>query len=161
MAPWSRPQTHGATWFFLAYLAERCCDGSDFTVARRKVCQAAARINEIFDVVDYFLSPSEAREVDRLMNKMLLRYEWLSNQAIAQGFTLWHLVPKHHYASHLGRQCLVVNPRYTRTYLEEGLMGAAGKMYRSYIRGTYKSTIQRTFLLKYLLGMQVQMFFSS
>ena len=140
----------------IADLAEMCDDGSEFAKRRRQVYRYGAQLNEIWDEEGCLLTPYAARHSADVMREMLLRYAWLSRQASQQGRMLWGLVPKMHYASHIPRQSLVITPHMTRTYLEEGLVGRASEMYNVYLRGPYMAVVQETFLLKYVLGLQVQ-----
>ena len=69
---------------------------------------------------------------------------------------LWHLTPKVHLVQHLPRQAKLINPRMVQNYMEEGFIGKVTKIWASAKNGLYLRTVQRTVLIKLLLGLQLQ-----
>ena len=69
---------------------------------------------------------------------------------------LWHLTPKVHLVQHLPRQAKLINPRMVQNYMEEGFIGKVTKIWASAKNGLYLRTVQRTVLMKLLLGLQLQ-----
>jgi len=141
---------------FVAHLAELCNGGGHFCARRMQLAQAARDLNQLFDDQPMFLSAEGETQCAELVRTMLLSYSWLARHSMDRGVLWFNVVPKMHYCSHLPNQSKLVNPRCTRTYIEESLVGRAQVFFRTCLRGTYASTIQGTFLRKYLLGLQVQ-----
>ena len=72
------------------------------------------------------------------------------------GRMLWNVVPKHHYAVHLGQQTDLINSRFVRTYQLESKMGVFQRMYRRSMDGPYSRVVKANVLFKHMLNILLQ-----
>ena len=69
---------------------------------------------------------------------------------------LFHVTPKCDYLQHFPEQSSLCNPRYTPTYLEEGLIGKVAAIYGGSAHGESLERIGRTVLIQLLTVMQLR-----
>ena len=90
-----------------------------------------------------------------LVHSVVVNYAWLARDACLSGALLYNIVPKVHYFVHMGEIASMINPRFLRTYVEESMIGRITAIYGGSKHGPYHATVQRTTLLKYLVGLEL------
>jgi hypothetical protein len=138
---------------FCSYLADQLDDGTPYKSRRAKVFQCLLAFNNIIDNSGEFLTDDQKLQLSKSIYGVLINYSWLAKNAVSRGLLRWHITPKFHYFAHLIVQADVINPRFTRCYTEESMVGRVAKMFRTSAKGPFQNSIQATVLAKYILGL--------
>ena len=117
--------------------------------------EVLAEFSDLVDTSSLFPDRNTLDAMAQAVHKTLLNYSALTRYETMRGKVRWNIVPKHHYWAHLPRQALLINPRATRTYIEEGMIGNFTKIYAGIANGQYAGNAQKTTLTKSLVGLQL------
>lgn len=94
-------------------------------------------------------------KLQRSMMRMLQEYSVLANYADRNGDLLFSVLPKHHWAYHIGEHAAFVNPRKGNTMIDEDFVGRVKDIVCACVSGTKPHAVPEKVVLKYRLGMRL------
>ena len=112
-------------------------------------------VNSIYKLLyeaEVFLTEGEHERLRQYVLDMGRSHMRCRQQASKLGELAFQVRPKAHYSQHLPSQCKLINSRYTQCYQDESMIGVVAKIYKRSCAGPYKSTIQRSVCMKYLVA---------
>ena len=125
--------------------------------ALRKLLKALSRILEIIWEGNIFLSQSDLRQLAKQTIVFADHFMLLADLARINHTLDFKVSPKVHQMQHIPSQATFMNPRFLQNYMEESMIGCLAQMYRGARNGPSSELgIQRTVLIKYLIGIQLR-----
>ena len=112
-----------------------------------RVCKSA--FEEYMNVCPMFPSEKQAESANNAMNDYLAHCKALKREMEHQERKLYHIVPKHHMAQHLGDNFLYMNPKYHWTFKAEDFVGKISKLAHSCSFGVGKHKLSAKLMQKY------------
>ena len=112
------------------------------------------QLNEVYAslyTAGMFLSNEEKERLRVAVAGMGLAHMLCRQDARVANELSFPVRPKAHYAQHIYHQGLLINPRCVHCYHEESLMGTLARIYKGTCSGPYRSTVQRSVCIKYLV----------
>ena len=122
------------------------------------VAECLHHLATFYDLVaqaDFFMTKDEADAALQAIQGCLQHYVWLQGHVAKD--CLFQLVPKFHWAYHLGQMCNYQNPKTFWTYRQESWVGSMATVAHSCSHGTKNTKLSESFSEKYLLGLQLRL----
>lgn len=101
------------------------------------------------------LGAGEAAEIRAAMDRLLLHYTALGNDAAAKGDMLWNVTPKFHIAWHWAWQAQFLHPHASACYADESFVGVIAKIAKASTNGIRLALAGDAVFAKYQRGMAV------
>ena len=137
---------------FVAEMVEEFLDDSAYHKGVKRVMRALVNVeNELYNA-PMFMNDVAKAKVKQNLESFGKYFQLCQNQATAKGELCFHLSPKVHQSLHIYKQCLLINPRFVQNYKEESFVGKITKIWAGCANGCYIGTVQRSVLIKYLVG---------
>ena len=83
----------------------------------------------------HHLPPVVAMEIEEIVERALVHYNFLSSEAANAGIIMWNVVPKHHMWQHMALISRFYNPRMYWVYADEDFVGRIANIAKSVVRG--------------------------
>lgn len=122
-----------------------------------RACLLLAFFYFLLDNAGMFPAPGDGSEMEQIMVEFLLEYAWLSAWATGCNRKLFHIVPKHHFARHLGTQCRWFNPRFGWTYKAESWVGKISHLAHSCTSGCRVTKLSLPLVEKYSMLLHIRL----
>ena len=101
------------------------------------------------NVCPMFPSETQANAANAEMENFLAHCTALKKEMEEQDRQLYHIVPKHHMAQHLGEAFAYMNPKFYWTFKAEDFVGKISKLGHSCSFGVPKSNLSTKLMQKY------------
>jgi hypothetical protein len=96
-------------------------------------------------------------KLQQAIGDFMLHYSALARLAMESGAHMWSIVPKFHYAMHLGAQAAWENPRFSQAYSGEDFVGRLSKLGHMSLTGKPLFAITAPILSKWRLGLHLRL----
>lgn len=120
-------------------------------------CLLLAKFYCLLDSVGMFPDVATGQEMEETMQQFLLEYAWLSEWAQGCNRKLFHIVPKHHMARHMGGQCKWFNARFGWTYKAESWVGKLSHLAHSCTHSCRITKLSHPLVEKYSLLLHIRL----
>lgn len=120
-------------------------------------CLLLAKFYVLLDSCGMFPDAASGEEMAQTMQHFLMEYSWLSSWAEGCGRKLFHIVPKHHFAMHMGTQCKLFNARFGWTYKAESWVGKVSHLAHSCTNGCKITRLSHPLVEKYAMLLHLRL----
>ena len=120
-------------------------------------CLLLAKFYAQLDCASMLPGEETANEIDQTMVQFLLECTWLEAWAEKEARKLFHIVPKHHMARHLGFQTHWLNPRWGWTYKAESWVGKLSHQAHSCLPGCRTTRVTQPLVEKYSMLLHLRL----
>lgn len=118
-----------------------------------------AALEQVYDVIHdggIILNEAEYKKLKTSMDRFLVEYVYLSNEAYKANAWRFNVVPKFHYAYHLAQMSKYLNPRFAWCYGGEDLVGKASVLAHSCSSGTPCFNVPAKMLRRYRFAIHLR-----
>lgn len=134
-------------------LCTELCSGTMVSVQRVLALEAMETYYTVMERNGFVLPPSESAQLLEAVERLLLHYNYLTQQALSQGHLLYNLVVKHHFLWHVADQSKWLNPRSSWAYSYENFIGKIGTCARSLVFSTPPHLVPTKLVENYRLAL--------
>ena len=145
--------TRGAVRFFKLLADKYCTDESIVDMNIKSLLTSLEKFNELLYTEPMFMSEAKVIELQKHTLDFGRHYQILRDEARKHKVLAWNHTPKVHRMQHFPMLAEIINPRHVSVYMEESMIGTTLKVYRRGMNGRYQASIQRTVLVKRMLGL--------